>query len=231
MRIAILACPALLSTACGEVIAPGTDGGSASMSDASIPPDARADAPDAETPACTWSALSAALLVNVNTLDREDSATLTGDGLGLFFTRSVGKAGPAIYVAGRESRDAPFTAARPVDELAGVAGEFDIEISSSGLEFLVSDTTTEDIFSAARSSRESSFGEVTPTGMTGFSPTLSGAGLDVYILDEDFLWHTTREAYGDPWALLGVMVGLSPPYRWIDVSADLGSPAIRMSGS
>jgi hypothetical protein len=204
------------------------DAGTGSIVDAAALPDGGASdgsggAPDSGAPACTWGDLSPDLFAMVNGPDHEESATLTGDGLAVFFTRYPfdGAQTADIYDAGRESRDQPFSAPRLVGELNSAdEDELSLEISGDGLEIFFQ-RFSDDILGASRASSDGAFGEVAPTGLLGWSPTLSGDGLSLYFIDLDFerVMRATRAAAGEPWDD-PVDVGTAGGFDSIDVSSD-----------
>ncbi|HKE14973.1 MAG TPA: hypothetical protein VKB80_08925, partial [Kofleriaceae bacterium] len=193
----------------------------APMPDAAAP-DAGGGEPDAGRPACVWGELSPALFAMVNGPDYEESATLTGDGLAVFFTRFPldGNGTADIYDAARESPDQPFSAPRLVGELSSDEDELSLEISGDGSEIFFQ-RFSDDILTASRPSGAAPFGEVAPTGLLGWSPTLSGDGLSLYFIDLDFerVARATRTAIGEPWDS-PVDVGAVDGFDSIDVSAD-----------
>ena len=155
--------------------------------------------------------------------DHEESAALTGDGLAVFFTRYPvdGAQTADVYDAGRESRDQPFSAPRLIGEL-GSADEDEpaLEISGDGLEIFFQ-RFSDDILVASRASRDGAFGEVAPTGLLGWSPTLSGDRLSLYFIELDLarIMRATRAAVGEPWDD-PVDVGTAGGFDSIEVSSD-----------
>ena len=238
MRPAVAVSVSLLALAagCGEIgISLDSDSGTGSAADAAPPPapvvdggssepDAAEPEPDAGLPACRWGELSADPFAQVNGPDYEESGSLTGDGLSIFFTRFpvTGQDFTAdVFEADRESVDQPFGAARPV---AGGSkaeeDEFELEISGDGTEIFFL-RLSDDILSARRPAPGAPFGTVATTGLLGFSPSLSGDGLALYFIDLDFtrIMRATRTAIGQPWET-PVDVGGVGGFDAIDVSAD-----------
>ena len=213
MRPVVAVTVSLLAVAaCGDIgISLDVDGGPGSRADAALAPDSgsgQPDAgglePDAGQPACEWGKLSAEPFAQVNGPDFEESATLTGDGLAIFFTRFPAE-GPDfdtdVFDATRESVDQPFSSARLVPEVSK-ADEFELELEISGdgqeIFFLRS---SDDILTASRPAPGEPFGEVTATGLLGFGPSVSGDRLALYFIDLDGtrIMRATRTAVGEPW--------------------------------
>jgi len=235
MRPAVAVTLSLLALAtggCGDI---GTsldaDGGTGSRADAaSIADSAPADPdggdrdPDAGPPACTWSELSAEPFAAVNGPDYEESATLTGDGLSVFFTRFPVQGNDFtgdVFDATRGSVDQPFSAARLVTEVSKAEeDELELEISGGGEEIFFL-RSSDDILTASRPAPGAPFGEVSATGLLGYSPSLSGDRLALYFIDLDFtrIMRATRIAVGEPWDS-PVDVGGLGGFDTIDVSVD-----------
>lgn len=218
--------------ACGDI---GTsieaDGGLGARVDAATAadsgsgaPDAGGSQPDAAPPACAWSVLSAEPFAAVNGADYEESPTITGDGLTAFFTRFPVEGNDFttdVFDAIRESVDEPFSAARPVPEVSKAQeDEFELEISGDGEEIFLQ-RSSDDILTASRPAPGAPFGEVTATGLLGFSPSVSGDRLSLYFIDVDFtrILRSTRSAVGEPWTN-PVELGSRGAFETIDVSAD-----------
>lgn len=231
MRPAVAVIVSFLAVAaCGDI---GTsidaDAGGGSRADAATPdsgpagPDA-GGGEDAGLPACEWGKLSPDPFAMVNGPDFEEAATLTGDGLTVFFTRfSVDTKDfiTDVFDATRDAADQPFSAARLVTEISQVdEPELELEISGDGQEIFFL-RSSDDILSASRPSPGAPFGAVTPTGLFGFSPTVSGDRLALYFIDVDFtrILRATRTAVGEPWNT-PVDVGDMGSFETLDVSAD-----------
>ena len=224
--LSVVCAPAL---ACGKVEArlDGDGGGSAVDSGPGGErdggdSDAGDGPPDAGQNACSWQPISTDDLVAVNSPGTEGSASLTGDGLALFFTVLESAGSLDIYDATREADGDPFSAPRLLGELSlPEQDEYDVEISTSGEEIFFLRTDSDDILTAARASAGAAFGEVTPTGLLGYSPSLSGDGLRLYFLDLDLIkiQRSSRESIDAPWDT-PVDVGPVKDAAWIDVSSD-----------
>jgi hypothetical protein len=219
-----------LAPACGDVTvsgddrdaAPGggADSGGGPATDAGLvdagPPDA------GPIPACVWTAPSSDPLVQVNTGGFEDFATLTFDGSFLFFTHETLTGPPAdVFDAVRKSPIEPFGPSRELTELSSSEGEYDLEASVAGDEMFFLRDATDEILTAWRPDFGQPFGPTEGTGLTGYSPTLSGTGLHLYFIDleGDRILRAARRTLDDPW---GQPEDIGPlgPYSWIDISAD-----------
>jgi hypothetical protein len=171
-----------------------------------------------------WGKPSPDPFVQVNGPDHEESATLSGDGLTVFFTRFPVEGQDFttdVFDATREAVDKPFSAARLVAEISKAKeDEIELEISGDGQEIFFL-RSSDDILSASRPAPGAAFGEVTATGLFGFSPTVSGDRLALYFIDLDFtrILRATRTAIGEPWNT-PVDVGGLGSFDTIDVSAD-----------
>jgi hypothetical protein len=229
MRPAAAVTVSLLAVvACGDIgTSLDSDGGLGSPVDATADADSGPDAggrSDAGQTACVWGKPSPDPFAQVNGPDHEESATLSGDGLTVFFTRFPVEGQDFttdVFDATREAVDKPFSAARPVTEVSKAKeNEIELEISGDGQEiFFV--RSSDDILSASRPVPGAAFGEVTATGLFGFSPTVSGDRLALYFIDLDFtrILRATRTAIGEPWNT-PVDVGGLGSFDTIDVSAD-----------
>ncbi len=236
MRPAVAVTVSLLALAtggCGDI---GTsidaDGGTGSRADAAPmaadsgagDPDAGDRDPDAGPPACRWSKLSSEPFAEVNGPDYEESATLTGDGLTVFFTRFPIEGQDFttdVFDATREALDQPFSAPRLVTEVSKAEeDELELEISGDGEEIFFL-RLSDDILTASRPAPGAPFGAVAATGLLGYSPSLSGDRLALYFIDLDFtrIMRATRTAVGEPWNT-PVDVGGIGGFDTIDVSAD-----------
>ncbi len=234
MRPAVIVSVLALATACGDI---GTsldadDDGGASADAAALPadsgpagPDAGGGDPDAGPSACTWSVLDPDPFAAVNGTDFEESATLTGDGLTVFFTRFPAE-GPEfttdVFDATRESVDKPFSSARLVTEVSEPQeNELELEISGDGEEIFFLRGESDDLLTASRPAPGAPFGEVTATGLLGFGPSVSGDRLALYFIDQsgERILRATRSAIGEPWNT-PVDVGGMGSFETIDVSAD-----------
>jgi hypothetical protein len=211
--------PVPFLVACGEIVVGNPDSNGTAGDAALIDAAATDGGPDAAVGPCTWTDLSKAPFANLNGPDSEESVALTGDGRTAVFTRSVGKGKPQIQEASRGSLDEPFGVPVLHDEL-GTDGKFEIEISSDGKElFYLSDTTPE-ILRAVRLNAGAPFGPGELTGVTGFSPSVSGDGLSLYFQDQGTIWRVERETVdSNVWGKVE-SIGSIGEFKWIDVSRD-----------
>jgi WD40-like Beta Propeller Repeat len=206
---------------------PGEDGGGGTDA-GPTPPDDGGDGGGADSgpPACDWGRPTDAPFGEINSDGFEESASLTGDGTTLLFTRFTdGDGDTDVFEATRSSEGAPFSNPQPIEELNSPELELEIEISADGREifFLRAPKTgpSDTIFSARRASPGAAFGEVQSTGLIGFSPTLSGDGLTLYFIDAGLarIMRATRQAIGQPWDN-PVEVGPVGLFDSIEVSPD-----------
>jgi WD40-like Beta Propeller Repeat len=171
--------------------------------------------------ACDWGRPTDAPFGQINSDGFEESASLTGDGRTLLFTRfDDGDGDTDVFEATRNAPAGPFGEAREIKELNSPDLEVEIEISADGLEIFflrASDT----ILSARRASPDAEFENIAPTGLIGFSPSLSGDGLSLYFIDAALasVMRATRTAIGQPWDN-PVEVGPVGLFDSIEVSAD-----------
>jgi len=215
MRQAIPAGLALLIVACGNVTSPGPD---VTEPDAPVSDDA--------APRCVWTEPDATPFANLNGPDDETSATLTGDGLLVFFTRSLlGGTPPKIHKAVRKTPEGQFTGSELVTELKSAADDYEVEISSTGEEIFFTRVTSRDdnpkIWTAARSSA-GPFGTAAPiANLEGYSPTISADGLTLYFIDlNTYIMRSKREGMDQAWGM-PIQVGeRDSGYTSIDVSTD-----------
>lgn len=212
--------PVPFLVACGDIVVslPDVNGtvGDAAAIDAAATDAAATDGPIGP---CTWNDLSKVPFANLNGPDDETSVALTGDGLSAVFLRAVGGGSPQIQEASRPSLDEPFGAPTFHEEL-GPAAKFEVEVSLDGREIFFLDDTTPEILRATRLSVGAPFGPGELTGVTGFSPTVSGDGLGLYFHDQGEIRRVERESVdSNEWGELATL-GEMGEFKWIDVSPD-----------
>jgi len=149
---------------------------------------------------------------------------------------SVSRAGPATTIArselqGSVFRNVPFRAVRPnISASFGPAGRFEIAEGTSMFDLKMRDDELEVFFwsglatlsFAERANTSSPFGDVTPLGVSGFSPSLAAGGLRLYYLtlegELQVLRRATRASSWDTPASVGFEMSFEPSA--IDVSDD-----------
>jgi dipeptidyl aminopeptidase/acylaminoacyl peptidase len=170
-----------------------TDGG---PSDGGLPPS------DAAAP-CAWGPL--VRLANVNSDANDFVGSLDTAGLTLYFVRSGDADTDGVYEARRKSADEAFGSPILLDALSDEDAELGVEISSTGLEIFVATFSANLIETATRESTAVSFGPPSPSGLGGYSPSLTGDGLTMYFLlsagsDGGVIYRSTRPALGGQWS-------------------------------
>ena len=165
---------------------------------------------------------------NVNTSSREFNASISADGLSLYFisNRSGGAGGLDIWLATRATTDDPW--GTPVNlgpTINTPAGEWGVSISSDGLS-LYFDTSQNgsqainDLWVATRATTDDDWGNPVSLGPTvnssgdDYTSSISADDLSLYFMSNRSggvgaydLWVTTRETTDDPW---GAPVNLGP---------------------
>jgi len=166
---------------------------------------------------------------NVNTSSEDFNASISSDGLSLYFisSRSGGIGGRDIWVTTRETTDEDW--GEPVNlgpTINTPAGEWGVSISYDGLS-LYFDTSqngsvaVNDLWVATRATTDDDWGNPVSLGPTvnssgdDYTPSISADGLSLYFNSDRSggvgaydLWVTTRETIHDPW---GTPVNLGPP--------------------
>jgi hypothetical protein len=197
----------------------GADGdGADGIPDAGNEADAGAPA-DAAAP-CSWSRFTK--LANINSSLSEGPGSLDAEGLSIRFSRSeIGATNGALHIAERESTGEVFGDPVLIDELDDPKQEeLDPEISPSGLEIFYRLSSGSSIQTATRTTPTGDFGPSEPTGLTGFSPSLSGDGLALYYVDTSTtVQRVTRKAVGSAWSSPETVLP-SDGYFGVDVSPD-----------
>jgi hypothetical protein len=198
----------------------GADGGGSAVdggpgNDGSLSGDAAA--------ACSWGRLSR--LANVNTDENEFVGSLDAAGLTLYFARSGDLATDGIYEASRRSVDEAFETPVPLDEVNDKDAELGAEISATGLELFVSTFGGPDgIERATRDSTAVTFGQTSPSGLGGLSPSLTGDGLTMYFIrlagsSGGVIHRSTRSMIGGQWSESETALP-GGDYTGVDVSPD-----------
>ena len=165
---------------------------------------------------------------NVNTSSEELNASISADGLSLYFisSRPGGVGGRDIWVTTRETTDEDW--GEPVNlgpTINTPAGEWGVSISYDGLS-LYFDTSqngsvaVNDLWVATRATTDDDWGNPVSLGPTvnssgdDYTPSISADGLSLYFNSDRSggvgaydLWVTTRETIHDPW---GTPVNLGP---------------------
>jgi len=182
---------------------------------------------DSDTPIDALGAWSAPMpLVELNTLSAETDPSITADGLDIVFAsdRPGGVGAMDLYRAHRNSITEPFGMPVLIAELSTIAADQAAELSGDGLTIYVRKmgTTSQDIFTARRATRQSMFD--TPTLELDFSsteeetnPAISADGL-TFSTTREVLTNTDRELYiyqrmnlNKPWGAARRMTELSTP--------------------
>jgi hypothetical protein len=165
-------------------------------------------------------------LVNVNSLLRDAPGSLSPDGLTLYFTESDPDSNPSesrVLVAERASTGEAFGVPSLIPGLEEVdlGAEGDVEISSSGLEILVSSRDSVYIGSARRSSTTEPFVFTDEEVAEGKSMSMSGDGLALYHTRsfDNQVQRSTRSQIGAPWSS-PVAVLPTGGYHAVDVARD-----------
>jgi len=179
---------------------------------------------------------------NINTSSEELNASISADGLSLYFisTRSGGVGGRDIWVASRATTDddwgEPVNLGRPINT---PAGEWGVSISYDGLSLYFdtrqSSTTNavNDLWVATRATIDDDWGNPVSLGSTvnsgadDYVPSISADGLALYFTSGPGrggygnydLWVTMRETTDDPW---GEPVNLGLPVNSSDYDLDPG---------
>jgi hypothetical protein len=184
----------------------------------------RASRPDADSPFA-----AAVVIANVNTTFEDGGASISRDGLTLYFSsdRPGGVGDSDIWTATRSSVGSPFGAPVPVPEVNSDTTEYDPIISPDGLELYLSSRRPGglggfDIWRASRTDTSSAFG--TPVNVTELnSPGHDNGGRET--LDRRLvlfsrgvpadaqtdLWWATRSGPGQPYEALTVLDSLNSP--------------------
>ncbi len=159
-------------------------------------------------------------LPNINTSSEESNASISADGLSLYFisNRPGGVGERDIWLTTRETADDDW--AEPTNlgpTINTQAGEWGVSISSDGLS-LYFDTSQNgsvainDLWVATRATTDDDWGNPVSLGPTvnssgdDYTPSISADGLSLYFMSNRSggvgaydLWVTTRETTDDPW--------------------------------
>jgi hypothetical protein len=166
---------------------------------------------------------AAELLENVNSPAHEENATLSADGLTMYFT-STRSGGNAVFVATRPALGTPFRDPVKVPDLGDIVGP---ELSADGTEMFASriDGSTYDLF------RITNYTSPAPTferldalssdGRDEFYPTLTADGLTLYYEIASMHIHRAhRDAIGAPFVVDGLDTTFSSSMD--DTDPDIG---------
>jgi hypothetical protein len=179
---------------------------------------------------------------NINTSSEELSASISVDGLSLYFisTRSGGVGGRDIWVASRATTDDDWGEPVNLGPIINTpAGEWGVSISYDGLSLYFdtrqSGTTNavNDLWVAKRATTDDDWGNPVSLGPTvnsgadDYVPSISADGLALYFTSGPGrggygnydLWVTMRETTDDPW---GEPVNLGPMVNSSDYDLDPG---------
>lgn len=149
---------------------------------------------------------AAELLANVNSPSHEENATLSHDGLTMYFT-STRSGSDTVFVATRAARGEPFGAPAELPGLGAIVGP---ELSADGSEMFASrnDGGTYDLFRITDyASPAPTFERVdalTSETLDEFYPTLTGDGLTLYYeIGAMNIQRAHRAAIGEPFVADG----------------------------
>ncbi len=168
------------------------------------------------------------IVPNVNSSSEELNASISADGLSLYFisSRAGGFGGRDIWVSTRATTDDDW--GEPVNlgpTINTSAGEWGVSISSDGLSLYFDtsqngSTAVNDLWVATRATTDDDWGNPVSLGPTvnssgdDYTPSISADGLSLYFNSDRSggvgaydLWVTTRETIHDPW---GTPVNLGP---------------------